>query len=72
MEEGGDVVEGNLVHVIIEICVVSAGNDEEFLVISFELLEGIFGEVAGMGLFTMDNEYRAFDFIGIGKKGAYW
>ena len=69
VEEGGDFVKGNLVHVVIKVCVAGTGNDKEFLVVSFQFLERIFRKITGMGFFTMNHEDRVFDFVRIGQKG---
>ena len=53
MEELGHLVEGNLVHLVVKIRMGRTGHDEEFLIIPFKALEGIFTEVAGMGFFAM-------------------
>lgn len=61
-----DLVERDLVEVVVEVHMAGAGDDEEFLVVASELLEGVFAEVAGMGLFAVDEEDGAADFTGVG------
>lgn len=61
-----DLVERNLVEVVVEVHMAGAGDDEEFLVVAGELLEGVFAEVAGMGLFAVDEKDGAADFTGVG------
>ena len=56
MEEIGHLVEGNLIGLIVEVRVGRTGHDEEFLIIPFEAFEGVFTEVAGMGLFAVDDQ----------------
>ena len=46
-----------------------AGNDHELLVLSPELFEGVFAEVAGMRLFPMDEQHRAADFSRVAQQG---
>lgn len=59
VKEGGDFVKGNLVHVVIKVCVAGTGNDKKFLVVSFKSLECIFQKITGMSFFTMNHEDRA-------------
>lgn len=42
----GDPVERNLVKVVVKIRVGSARDDEQFLVVPLELLEGVLAEIA--------------------------
>ena len=44
------------------------GHDHQFLVVTAELLEGILAEVAGMGLFPVDQQDRAADLARIGQQ----
>lgn len=45
-EEIGNLVERNHICLVVEVCMVGSGNNQRFLVISFQFLERIFAEVA--------------------------
>lgn len=64
--EADNLVERDLVEVVVEVHMAGTGDDEELLVVAGELLEGVFAEVAGMGLFAVDEEDGAADFTGVG------
>ena len=67
-EEGIDFVKWDLFEVVVKIHMVGSGNDEKFLVVSGQFFEGILAEVAGMGLFSMNQEAGGADFTAVSKK----
>ena len=42
---------------------VCTGNNHQFLIITFQLLEHIFAEVAGVRLFAVNDKYGILDFV---------
>lgn len=70
MEEIGHLVEGNLIGLIVEVRVGRTGHDEEFLIIPFEAFEGVFTEVAGMGLFAVDDQNGTLYFAEVLQIGS--
>lgn len=62
-------IEGNDVRPVVQVRMAGAGNDHELLVLSPELFEGVFAEVAGMRLFPMDEQHRAADFSRVAQQG---
>ena len=67
-EKGLDPVEGDDVHPVVQVRMRGPGHDHQFLVVTAELLEGILAEVAGMGLFPVDQQDRAADLARIGQQ----
>ena len=68
-EERFNFVERNLLKVIVKVCMHSVWHDEQFLVVSFQLFEHIFAEVAGMGVLAMDEEHSRADLVSIRQNG---
>ena len=53
-----DTVEGNHLEVVIQVRMDRPGDEEQFLVLPFQLRESILAEVARMRLLTVDNQDR--------------
>ncbi len=47
---------------------VGAGDNQEFFIVASEKLECVFPEVAGVGLLAVDDEYGAFELVGVFKE----
>ena len=58
-------VERNDIGTVVQVRMVCTGNDHQFLVVAFQLFERVFAEIAGMGLFSMNEKYGAADFVDV-------
>ena len=45
-------------------------NNHQFLIIAFQLLEGILTEITGVSFLTMNKQHGTADFIGISEYGS--
>ena len=45
-----------------------AGNDHQFFIVTFQKLEGITAQIAGMGLVAMDHQHGAVNLIRVGEQ----
>ena len=46
-------------------------NNQQFLVVAGEFFEGVFAEVARMGLFTVDEKHRVAYLARVGQQRSY-
>lgn len=60
-------VEGNDIHAVVKIGMVSTRYNHQLLVVAFQLLEGVFAEVARVGIFAMYQQHGTAYLAGIGK-----
>ena len=56
------LVERYLAEVVVEVGVVGAGDNQQFLVVAGQLLVGVLAEVARMSLLPMDKQHGSADF----------
>ena len=61
--ERDDFLHRNVLHVVVQIRVVGAGNDHELFVVAGEFLKGVFAEIQRMSFFTVDDQHGVSDFI---------
>ena len=67
-EERGDLVERDDVDLVIEVAMIRAGNDQQFLIVAFQFLERALAEIAAVRFFAVDEQNRSPDLTGIGKE----
>lgn len=64
----GDLIEGDGVHAVIEVCVDCAGDEQELFVVAFELGEGVLSHIAGVRGFPVYDKHGASDLIAVAQK----
>ena len=62
-------VEWNFVHLVIQVGVVCARHNQQFLVVSFQLLECVFAEVARMGFLSMHQQDGTAYLVAVAQDG---
>ena len=60
-------VERNDIGTVVQVRMVCSGNAHQFLVVALQLFERVFAEIAGMGLFSMNEKYGAADFVDVSQ-----
>ena len=68
-KEGFDSVERYFVHIVVKICMHCSGNNQQLLVVPFQLFESILAEITGMGIFPVHEKDGTPDLSGIGEYG---
>lgn len=63
------LVERYFVEIVVEVGMVGSGDDEELFVVSLEFLEGVFAEIAGVGLLSMYEEYGVAYLVAVREYG---
>ena len=69
VEEHYHLVPGDDIHPVVQIHMAGVGNNHQFLIVSREFFEGIFAEIAGMGLFTVDNQHCGTNLAAVSEDG---
>ena len=62
-----DLVEWNLLSVVIQVCMDSSGHNQQLFVVTFQLFESIFAEIAGMRFFAMHHEDSAAYLVAVSQ-----
>ena len=69
LEEVDQLVEGDDVGLVIEVCMDSVGDNQQLFVVSSQFGEGVLAEVAGAGFFPMNHQNGAANLVRIGQDG---
>ena len=68
LEESLDFIERNDIYLVIQVRMAGMRNNQQFLVVADEFFEGVFAEVARMGLFTVDEKHRVAYLARVGQQ----